>query len=169
MLEIFLCRWLWDSPAAGGITHPGTLAQEEIQDDVIKWKLFPRYWPFVREIHRCPVNSLHKGQWRRALIFSCICAPINAWVNNGEASDLRHHRVHYDFIVMLPDIMQTPFSNTFYVVQIHFMLKKCVQFDWNFAEACFSVSNWQQVTIGRRWLGAKITTNYLNQWCTFMQ
>ena len=21
-------------------------------DDVIKWKHFPRYWPFVREIHR---------------------------------------------------------------------------------------------------------------------
>ena len=22
-------------------------------DDVIKWKHFPRHWPFVREIHRC--------------------------------------------------------------------------------------------------------------------
>ena len=33
-------------------------------DDVIKWKLFPRYWPFVRGIHRSPVNSPHKGQWR---------------------------------------------------------------------------------------------------------
>ena len=39
-------------------------------DDVIKWKRFPRYWPFVRGIHRSPVNSPHKGQWRRALIFS---------------------------------------------------------------------------------------------------
>ena len=25
-------------------------------DDVIKWKHFPRYWPFVRGIHRSPVN-----------------------------------------------------------------------------------------------------------------
>ena len=25
-------------------------------DDVIKWKLFPRYWPFVRGIHRSPVG-----------------------------------------------------------------------------------------------------------------
>ena len=38
-------------------------------DDVIKWKHFPRYWPFVRGIHRSPANSPHKGQWRRALIF----------------------------------------------------------------------------------------------------
>ena len=26
-------------------------------DDVIKWKHFPCYWPFVRGIHRSPVNS----------------------------------------------------------------------------------------------------------------
>ena len=25
-------------------------------DDVIKWKLFPRYWPFVRGTHRSPVT-----------------------------------------------------------------------------------------------------------------
>ena len=31
-------------------------------DDVIKWKHIPRYWPFVRGIHRSPVNSPHKGQ-----------------------------------------------------------------------------------------------------------
>ena len=30
-------------------------------DDVIKWKHFPRYWPFVRGIHREPVNSPHKA------------------------------------------------------------------------------------------------------------
>ena len=38
-------------------------------DDVIQWKHFPRYWPFVRGIHRSQVNSPHKGQWRWALMF----------------------------------------------------------------------------------------------------
>ena len=38
-------------------------------DDVIKWKHFPRYWPFLRGIHRPPENSPHKGQWRRTLFF----------------------------------------------------------------------------------------------------
>ena len=37
----------------------------------------------------------------RALMFSLICAWINGWVNNGEASDLRRHRAHYDITVML--------------------------------------------------------------------
>ena len=54
-------------------------------DDVLKWKHFLRYWLFVRGIHRSPLNSPHKGQWRRALMFSLICAWINGWVNNREA------------------------------------------------------------------------------------
>ena len=41
---------------------------------------FPPNWPFVRGIHRSPVNSPHKGQWRRALMFSLICVWINSWV-----------------------------------------------------------------------------------------
>ena len=69
-------------------------------DDVIKWKHFPRYWPFVRGIHRSPVISPHKGQWRGALMFTLICARINGWVNNGEAGDLRRNRPHHDAIVM---------------------------------------------------------------------
>ena len=68
--------------------------------DVMKWKHFPRYWPFGRGIHRSPMNSLHKGQWRGALTFSLICAWINGWVNNIETDDLRRHRTHYDVIVM---------------------------------------------------------------------
>ena len=70
-------------------------------DDVIKWKLFPCYWPFELGIHRSPVNSLHKGQWRGALMFSLICVWINGWVNNREAGDLRRHLAHYDVSVMI--------------------------------------------------------------------
>ena len=55
------------------------------------WKHLPRYWPFVRGIHRSPVNFPHKGQWRGALMFSLICTWINGWVKNAEAGDLRRH------------------------------------------------------------------------------
>ena len=71
-----------------------------IHDDVIKWKHFPRNWPFVRGIHRSPVNSPHKGQWRGALMFTLICARINVWVNTREAGDLRRYCPHYDVTVM---------------------------------------------------------------------
>ena len=71
-----------------------------VHDDVIKWKHFPRNWPFVRGIHRSPVNSPHKGQWRGALMFTLICARINGWVNNREAGDLRRYLPLYDVIVM---------------------------------------------------------------------
>ena len=45
-------------------------------DDVMKWKHSPPYWPFVRGIHWPLVNSLHKGQWRGAMMFSMICVLI---------------------------------------------------------------------------------------------
>ena len=61
---------------------------------------FPRYWPFVRGIHRSPVNSLHKDQWRGALMFSLIWIWIKGWVKNREAGDLRRYRTHYDVTVM---------------------------------------------------------------------
>ena len=47
------------------------------------------------------VNSPHKVQWRGALMFSLIYTPINDWVNNREAGDLRRHSGHYDVNVMI--------------------------------------------------------------------
>ena len=80
-------------------TETSFVAVTTFHDDVIKWKHLPRYWPFVRGIHRSPVNCPHKGQWRGALMFSLICAELNGWVNTREA-DLRRDRTHYDVIVM---------------------------------------------------------------------
>ena len=84
-----------------------------LHDDVIKWKHFPRYWPFVRGNHRSPVNYPHKGQWRGALMFSLICVWINGWVNNREAGDLRRYRAHYDVIVMNEDAISYPCSKLY--------------------------------------------------------
>ena len=73
---------------------------ESFHDDIIKWKHFPRYWPFVRGIHRSPVNSLHRGQWRGALMFTLICAWINGSVNSREAGDLKRNGAHYDCVLL---------------------------------------------------------------------
>ena len=51
-------------------------------------------------IHRSPVNSPHKGQWRGTSMFSMICAWTNDIVNNHEVGDLRRHRTNYDVTVM---------------------------------------------------------------------
>ena len=81
-----------------------------LHDDVIKWKHFPRYCPFVRGIHRSPVNSLHKGQWRRTLMFSLICAWTNGWANHRNAGDLWRHRVPYDVTIMYSVRLTPPWS-----------------------------------------------------------
>ena len=69
-------------------------------DDVIEWKHFPRYWPFVGGIHRSSVNSPQKGQWRGASMLSLVCTWINGWVNNRQPGDSRRHCAHYDITVM---------------------------------------------------------------------
>ena len=71
-----------------------------LHDDIIKWRRFLRYWPFVRGIHGSLVNSPHKGPWCGALMYSLICAWTNGWVNNRNISDLRCHHTHYDLTVI---------------------------------------------------------------------
>ena len=98
-------------------SHPDLPSHNELRIDsiTVQWKgwhvligpwwchqmdIFSNYWPFVRGIHRSPVNSPHKGQWRGALMFSFICTRINGWVNNQEAGDSRRYHAHYDVTVM---------------------------------------------------------------------
>ena len=84
-------------PRRGGMLGTGKLP---FHDDVIIWINFPRYWPFMRGIHRSTVNSPHRGQWRGALIFSLICVWINGWVSRGWWFETlsrplwRHRNVH---------------------------------------------------------------------------
>ena len=84
-----LCRLIWYymthllnfvglNPEYSGTTRSMTCLRRQTirkygiqHDDVIKFKHFPRYWPFVREIHWDPVNC--KGQRRGDLMFSLIC------------------------------------------------------------------------------------------------
>ena len=64
-------------------------------DDVIKWKHFPHYWSFMWGIHRSQENSPHKGQWRRAFMFSLICTWTNGSANNRDAGGLKRHSAHW--------------------------------------------------------------------------
>ena len=95
------CGWIRVKSSGNKSQQSTTNTANNNHDDVIKWKHFPLYWPFVRGIHRSPVNSPHKGQWRGALIFSVVCTWINGWVNNREVGDLRRPRAHYDVTVMM--------------------------------------------------------------------
>ena len=105
MFSVIMKGVLWHSPesnftSAHELNPWYAFRDYTFHDDVIKWKHFQCYWPFVQGIHRSPVNSLRKGQWRGALMFSLICVWINGWVNNREAGGLRRYHAHYDVNVM---------------------------------------------------------------------
>ena len=70
-------------------------------DDVIKWKKISALLDLCAA--NSPVNSPHKGQWRRALLFYFIWAWTNGLVYNRDAGDLRWHRAHYYVTVMSRD------------------------------------------------------------------
>ena len=89
--QIIICIWLW---LWHRIITLDAIGSRSLRDDVIKWKHFPRNWPFVSAIQRSPITKASGDD------FSLICAWIHSWVNNREASDLRRHRAHYDVIVM---------------------------------------------------------------------
>ena len=131
-------------------------------DDVIKWKHFPRYWPFVWGIHRSPVNSPHKGQWRGALMFSLIYVWINGWENNPEAGDFRCYRAHYDVIVMSPitlthlpldkmaAISQMIFSDAFswmksFVFWLKFHRSVFLRVQLTLSQHWFKIMAWRQI------------------------
>ena len=63
----------------------------------MKWKHFPRYWPFVRGIHRSRWIPRTRPVTQS---FDVFRARINDWVNTREAGDLRCHRCHYDVDIM---------------------------------------------------------------------
>ena len=86
-----------------------------VHDDVIKWKLFPHYWPFVQ------VNSPHKGQWCGALMFSLICTWTNCCANNLDTGDLRlcslwHHynEAHMFHSIFSKNSLSVPYKNVSY-------------------------------------------------------
>ena len=95
---------MWNSNLRWQVTtHVAEMVRQTVQyvayhDDVIKWKNFLRYWPFVGESigHRwIPLTKASES-----LMFSFISARINGWANNRVPGDLRRHRAHYDVTVM---------------------------------------------------------------------
>ena len=60
-------------------------------NDVMICYNFPSYRPLLRGIHWSPMDSLHKGQWRGALIYSLMCPLRTGWTSIGVAGELRRH------------------------------------------------------------------------------
>ena len=54
---------VWDRKILGIYKTGIDPSLDHDDDDVIKWKHFPGYWPFVRGIHRSPVDSPVTGEF----------------------------------------------------------------------------------------------------------
>ena len=72
-------------------------------DDVIKWKHFPRYWPFVKGIHRWGHRciSLIKASDADLWCFLWPAPEQTAEQTIETPVNLRRHRAHYDVTIMV--------------------------------------------------------------------
>ena len=99
--------WFW----------PWLAAEQATIHHIHQYDVFISLWPhqmktFSTLLTLCAVTRripCTKSQWRRAFIFSLICAWINDWVNNREAGDLGGHHAHYDVSVMLKTNVCVPY------------------------------------------------------------
>ena len=66
-----------------GISNNHDPGSDSHHDDVIKWKHFPRYRPFVKEIH------LSQRPVTQSFDVSLICTRTNGWRNYRDAGDLK--------------------------------------------------------------------------------
>ena len=62
--------------------------------------LFPRYWHFMRGIHRWPVNSPPAQRPVTRNFDAFFDLRLNKRLSKRDAGDLGRHRAHYDVTVM---------------------------------------------------------------------
>ena len=83
----------------------------------------PFYWPFVREIHRWPVDFPHKGPVTQALMFPLM----SAWTNNLSKHALGHCMETLMFIVTWSQWLDETWRHRDPRVQIALIMWKCHQ------------------------------------------
>ena len=79
------------------------------------YNVIKSYWPFQRGIHWSTVNFPHKGQWRKVLMFSLICALNKGlskqswgwWFEMPSCSLWRHCNVGPHIVVSRPDCVNS--------------------------------------------------------------
>ena len=150
-------------------------------DDVVKWKHYPRYWPFGRGIHWSPMDSTHKGQWRGALMFLWSAPKGNGWANNRDTDDLDSNRLHYNVNPMMIErhswlhkhqpktfgmqdicnLVLFCLESTIYVHYATTLYSMSVQFWVNYASKNWYITNWG-ISIHREWYTFGRNNTYLN-------
>ena len=96
VIRVIYCESGVISNGDNTLRKPLRFSYPSYHDDVIKWKHFPRYWPFVRGIHRSPVAS---GAELWCFLGSAPEQTVEQTIDTP-AGDLRRRRAHYDITVM---------------------------------------------------------------------
>ena len=109
----------------------------------------PLYWPFVRGIHRWPLDSPQKGQWRGAFIFSLMYAWTNGLANTRDADGLRRYRARWD-VTLKPCFYTYTFDFVYLLILVWVLQTHTHTHGWKHIGIC---NNW------------RVKLDYV--WCSF--
>ena len=73
------------------LTYPWQFVVEISPDDIMKWKLFLHYCPFVMGIYMSSVDSTYKGPVMQSFGICFVVSLSKHLTNNWVAGELRHH------------------------------------------------------------------------------
>ena len=82
---------LFGSASFVAVYTDSILKRLSTQDDVMACKTFPHYWPFVRGIHRWPVDCPHKGPVMWNFDFFFMYVKNTSRTNSRVVDDFRRH------------------------------------------------------------------------------
>ena len=107
----------------------------EAHDDVMKWKHFLRYWPFVRGIR--PGEFPAPRPVTRSFDVFLIFAWTNSWVNNGNAGGLRLHHADFDVIAMSENSAVSDVIRYVWFISCRADIHSCMAYFDSFASTLF--------------------------------
>ena len=89
--------WWFETPSLSLLRHRNGIWAG--QDDVVKWKRFPHYRPFMREIHKWQVDPTHVELWLFSLLLwikqaSCLWCET-PWLSCDVNSHVTSHYWDY--------------------------------------------------------------------------
>ena len=141
--------------------------------DIMTWKQFMHYCPFVRRIHLSPMDFPHKGSVTPALICTLMLALTKCHCNEAVPSSLNSCQVPHHSITPLhmalvsnkgfsPINILRPRDNIFKFIYLNEIVWILIRFLWSlFTRAQSTIfQDWF-----RQWFGAgQVTSHYQNQW-----
>ena len=129
------------------VVYPHEAGNQQVyyHDEAIKWKLFPRFWNFVRGIHRSPVSKQSRRRWfQLPLRHSNVDWLSRSIIQRNKSILWLNGRISFIELRNWNTVNTKLFNNVKWVCDIWLLVKrkvKCKMF-WSWGKCFISFKQW---------------------------